>query len=190
MTKERYEPFEGVKRLSAMWERQLNGLLYMMSDNNEFVKLLKAGTDGHARYLELLRKRQDLVAGLMNIPTKKDVANVAKLSIQAEEKIDLLEEQIWKIQDVIGYSNKEITDMFEEMVTVVKQLQNDVHTAEVKQAAELSSVQMELKEFKQELNQLTDLKAELSSLKNLLQTGKVKDEENDLVLAVAGTSES
>jgi hypothetical protein len=32
-------------------------------------------------------------AGIMNIPTKKDVANVATLSIQAEGKIDILEER-------------------------------------------------------------------------------------------------
>ncbi|PLS02828.1 hypothetical protein [Neobacillus cucumis] len=191
MTKDKsYEPFEGIKRISGMWERQLNGLLYIMSDNNEFVKLLKAGTDSHARYLEFLGKKQELMAGMMNMPTKKDVANVAKLSIQAEGKIDTLEEQIWNLQDSIGLANKETLEMFQEMANVVKQLKNDFHTIEVNQAAEMSAVQLELKELKQELSQLTDIKAELSNMRNFFQKGKVKDTNEDLVLAVAGTPES
>jgi hypothetical protein len=57
--------------------------------------------------MELLRKNQELMAGIMNIPTKKDVANVANLSIQTEGKIDILEEQIWKLQDGLSEINNE-----------------------------------------------------------------------------------
>jgi len=183
-----YQPFEGIKRISDMWERQINGLLYMVSDNNEFVRLLKAGTEGHARYLELLRKRQELVAGVMNLPTKKDVANVAKLSIQAEEKIDILEEQIWNLQDSLGTVNKGNLEMFQEMVNIVKQMKDDFQQIELNHANELSAVQVELKELKQNLSQLTDIKTELEQMKNLFQEEKLKNK--DLVLAVAGTTES
>ncbi len=47
------------------------------------------------------------MASYMNIPTKSDVAKVAKLSIQAEEKIDILEEQIWNLQESFELANKE-----------------------------------------------------------------------------------
>jgi hypothetical protein len=183
-----YQPFEGIKRISEMWERQMNGLLYMLSDNNEFVKLLKVGTDSHARYLELLRKRQDLVAGVMNLPTKKDVANVAKLSIQAEEKMDNLEEQIWNLQDSISVVNQGNIEMFQEMVNIVKQMKADAQKIELNHANELSAVQNELKELKQELSQLSDIKTELENMKKLFQEEKQKDK--DLVLAVASTTES
>ncbi|MEH7096263.1 polyhydroxyalkanoate biosynthesis repressor PhaR [Neobacillus vireti] len=183
-----YQPFEGIKRISEMWERQINGLLYMVSDNNEFVKLLKSGTDGHARYLELLRKRQELVAGVMNLPTKKDVANVAKLSIQAEEKMDILEEQIWNLQDSLGTVNKGNVEMFQEMVNVVKQMKDDFQQIELNHANELSDVQVELRELKQNLSQLSEIKSELEQMKNLFQEEKLKNK--DLELAVAGTTES
>jgi hypothetical protein len=183
-----YQPFEGIKRISEMWERQMNGLLYMMSDNNEFVKLLKVGTESHARYLELLRKRQDLVAGVMNLPTKKDVANVAKLSIQAEEKMDNLEEQIWNLKESFDAVNSGNIKMFQEMVNIVKQMKEDAKKVELNHANELSAVQNELKELKQELGQLADIKTELINMKNFFQNAEQKDK--DLVLAVAGTTES
>ena len=185
-----YQPLEGIKRISDMWERRMNGLLYMMSDNNEFVKLLKVGTDSHARYLELLRKRQELVAGVMNIPTKKDVAKVAKLSIQAEEKVDVLEEQIWNLQDSLVEVNKGNIEMFQEIISIVKQIKDDVKKVEINHANELSAVQLELKELKQELSQLKDIKSELENMRNLLKEEKHKDKDKDLVLAAAGTTES
>jgi len=185
-----YQPLEGIKRISDMWERRMNGLLYMMSDNNEFVKLLKVGTDSHARYLELLRKRQELVAGVMNIPTKKDVAKVAKLSIQAEEKVDALEEQIWNLQDSLVEVNKGNIEMFQEIISIVKQIKDDVKKVEINHANELSAVQLELKELKQELSQLKDIKSELENMRNLLKEEKHKDKDKDLVLAAAGTTES
>ncbi|TWE09061.1 hypothetical protein FB550_1011093 [Neobacillus bataviensis] len=185
-----YQPLEGIKRISDMWERRMNGLLYMMSDNNEFVKLLKVGTDSHARYLELLRKRQELVAGVMNIPTKKDVAKVAKLSIQAEEKVDVLEEQIWNLQDSLVEVNKGNIEMFQEIISIVKKIRDDVKKVEINHANELSAVQLELKELKQELSQLKDIKSELENMRNLLKEEKHKDKDKDLVLAAAGTTES
>ncbi|MEH7414849.1 polyhydroxyalkanoate biosynthesis repressor PhaR [Neobacillus drentensis] len=183
-----YQPFEGIKRISEMWERQINGLLYMMSDNNEFVNLLKVGTDSHARYLELLRKRQELVAGVMNLPTKKDVAKVAKLSIQAEGKIDILEEQIWNLQDSLIEVNKGNIEMSQEIINIVKKMKDDVKKVEINHANELSAVQLGLKELKQELSQLKDIKSELENLRNLLK--EEKNRNNELVLAAAGTTES
>ena len=39
MAKEKmYDPYEGFKQISEMWEKQINGLLFMAADNNEFVR--------------------------------------------------------------------------------------------------------------------------------------------------------
>lgn len=159
MTKDKtYDPFVGVKRISEMWERQLNGLLYMMTDNNEFVRLMKTGTESHARYMELLRKNQELMAGLMNIPTKKDVADVAKISIQSEEKIDKLEEQIWNLQDSMSSLNNEYLEV-------------------------LKAVNQELSQLKDIKAELASIKSILAKGK-----GKEKEKEKELVLTGAGAS--
>lgn len=159
MTKDKtYDPFVGVKRISEMWEKQLNGLLYMMTDNNEFVRLMKVGTESHARYMELLRKNQELMAGLMNIPTKKDVADVAKISIQSEEKIDKLEEQIWNLQDSMSSLNNEYLEV-------------------------LKAVNQELSQLKDIRAELASIKTILAKGK-----GKEKEKEKELVLTGAGAS--
>lgn len=238
MTKDKtYDPFEGFMRISEMWEKQLNGLLYMMTDNNEFVRMLKVGTESHARYMELLRKNQDLMSGFLNVPTKSDVANVAKLSVQAEEKIDILEEQIWNLQDSIGSLNKENLGMFQEMVNIVKQMKTEfqkmaqeiVETKKLKEdlhelrqglvdikiiqinlqelrkeienikgikaelvglsdSDETIKIKADLQELKQGVSQLTDIKTELATLKNILQKGKSKEKEKELVITGAGTT--
>ncbi|MEH7304869.1 polyhydroxyalkanoate biosynthesis repressor PhaR [Neobacillus drentensis] len=173
-----YDPLEGFRRMSEMCEKQLNGLLYMMTDNNEFVRLLKVGTESHARYMELLRKNQEFMAGVMNIPTKKDVANVAKLSLQTEEKIDILEEQIWNVQDNLSSLNRETLAMFQEIVTIATQMKMEVQ----KIGQEIAETH-KLKEDFQELRQ------EIDTLNYLVKKGKEKDKEKELVISAAGSKD-
>jgi prefoldin subunit 5 len=187
MSKEKtYDPLQGFRKISQMWEKQLNGLFYMMTDNNEFVRLLKVGTESHARYMELLRKNQELIAGVMNIPTKNDVANVAKLSLQTEEKIDILEEQIWNIQDSLGALNNENLALFQEIVSIVQQMKDEFQKM-AQEVAETQKLKEDVQELRQGLVDLSDIKQELATLKNLLQKGKTKDKE--LVLTGAGTKD-
>ncbi|NHC40124.1 polyhydroxyalkanoate biosynthesis repressor PhaR [Bacillus sp. MM2020_1] len=183
-----YDPFLGFRKISGMWEKRLNGLLYMMTDNNEFVRLLKVGTESHARYMELLRKNQELMAGVINIPTKKDVANVAKLSLQTEEKIDILEEQIWNLQDSLGSLNNENLAMFQEIVSIVQQMKDEFQKM-AQEVAETQRLKEDFHELRQGLVDLSEIKQELATLKNLLQKGKSKDKEKELVLTGAGTKE-
>lgn len=165
MTKDRtYDPFEGFKQLSEMWERQLNGLLYMVTDNKEFVSSAKVGLDVHSRYMELLRKNQELLASSMNIPTKSDVANVANLSIQAEAKIDILEEEIWNLQDSIASLNKENISMFQEVISVVKQIKTEFQKT-AQELAETKNIQKDFQELKQTIVEIRIMQVNLQELK-------------------------
>jgi hypothetical protein len=174
MAKEKmYDPYEGFKQISEMWEKQINGLLFMAADNNEFVRLASSGLGVHSRYMELLRKNQELMAGFMNIPTKKDVANVANLSIQAEGKIDILEEQIWNLQDSIGSLNKENLELFQEMVRMIKQMQAEFQK-NIHEAAELKRMYNDLHEIRKDLVDikiiqvnLRDVRVEIEEIKDL-----------------------
>ncbi|MEW9050228.1 MAG: polyhydroxyalkanoate biosynthesis repressor PhaR [Neobacillus sp.] len=187
-----YEPFEAFKQISDMWEKQLNGMLYMMTDNKEFVRLAKTGLDSHSRYMELLRKNQELMAGLMNIPTKKDVANVAKLSIQAEAKIDILEEQIWNLQDRLGTINKENLELFQEVVNIVKQLRVDFQQT-AQEAAEIKKVREELQELRKGLVDikilqvnLQEVQKDLEEIKAMNNYSETKVIQNDLLEVKTG----
>jgi prefoldin subunit 5 len=187
-----YEPFEAFKQISDMWEKQLNGMLYMMTDNKEFVRLAKTGLDSHSRYMELLRKNQELMAGLMNIPTKKDVANVAKLSIQAEAKIDILEEQIWNLQDRLGTINKDNLELFQEVVNIVKQLRVDFQQT-AQEAAEIKKVREELQELRKGLVDikilqvnLQEVQKDLEEIKAMNNYSETKVIQNDLLEVKTG----
>jgi hypothetical protein len=173
----------------------------------------------------------EMWAGIMNIPTKKDVANVANLSFQAEGKIDILEEQMLKIQENLGASNKDNLVLFQEMVKMVKQIQvefqkNAHQVTELKRMQELrkdlvdikiiqvnlrvvrqeleeikeaqkkilkmnnlneqKTIYSELEEVKLKLNQLAEIKNEITSIKGLVvkDSSKGKTKEKELVTTV------
>ncbi|WP_342430737.1 polyhydroxyalkanoate biosynthesis repressor PhaR [Neobacillus sp. FSL H8-0543] len=160
-------PLDSVKQISEMWEKGLNGLLFQSINNNQLIQMTKFGIDAHSRYIEMLKRNREMMASYMNLPTKTDVANVAKLSIQAEEKIDILEEQIWNLQESFELANKENQRILIEMMEYTKQ----IHSEWLKASEGLA--------------QLSDIKKEFESMKKLLKKEKVKEEP---VLASAGTT--
>ncbi|MDF2856845.1 MAG: hypothetical protein K0Q87_2696, partial [Neobacillus sp.] len=91
----------------------------------------------------------------------------AKLSIQAEEKIDILEEQIWNLQESFELANKENQRILTEMMEYTKH----IHTEWLKASEGLA--------------QLSDIKKEFEAMKKLLKKEKIKEEP---MLASAGTT--
>ncbi|MDR7076526.1 hypothetical protein J2Y03_001529 [Neobacillus niacini] len=179
MSKEKmFDPYEGFIQISEMWEKQINGLLYLAADNNEFVRLANKGLGVHSRYMELLRKNQELMAGIMNIPTKRDVANVANLSIQAEGKIDILEEQIWNLQDSLGAINKENLELFHEMVKMVKQMQAEFQK-NIHEVAEIKKMKDDLQEIRKDLVDIKIIQVNLRDVREELE--EIKETQKKLV---------
>jgi uncharacterized protein YdiU (UPF0061 family) len=179
MAKEKmYDPYEGFKQISKMWEKQINGLLFMAADNNEFVRLANTGLGVHSRYMELLRKNQELMAGIMNIPTKKDVANVANLSIQAEGKIDILEEQIWKLQDGLSEMNKENQALFHEMVMMVKQMRVEFQKT-IQEVSELKRMKDDFQEIRKDLVDIKIIQVNLRDVREELE--EIKETQKEIL---------
>ncbi len=171
-----YDPFEGFKLITGIWEKQFTNLLFRTADNKPFVRTVNLGLDAHSRYMELLRRNQEIIAGLMNIPTKKDVAKVAKLSIQAEEKIDLLEEQLWTIQDRMVELNKENLKFLQEVVQSVNLLKGELE----KNTQELAASKSINSSLQKELAQLADIKKDISELKGLVGKEKKRESKKEL----------
>lgn len=138
-----FDPYDTFKNFSNRWEQRMNDMIHLYTNNNYFIKYAKMSSDSDARYVEWLRKNQEMLANRLNLPTKNDLANVAKLSVQTEEKLDSLEEQIWNLSDSVARTNKEMESGIEVSHEVVKMT-------------------------KQLYTQLTETKEELAELKNLL----------------------
>jgi hypothetical protein len=181
-----YNPYEGFKQISEMWEKQINGLFFMAADNNEFVRLANPGLGVHSRYMELLRKNQELMAGIMNIPTKKDVANDANLSIQAEGKMDILEEQIWKLQESLSEINKENLALFQEMVKMVKQMQVEFQRT-IQEVSDLKKMRDDFQEIRKDLVDIKIIQVNLRDIKGELEEIKETQQE---ILKMEGSDES
>ena len=138
-----FDPYDTFKKLSIQWEQRMNDMIHLCTNNNEFIKYAQISSDSNAGYVEWLRKNQEMLANQLNVPTKNDLANVAKLSVQTQEKLDSVEEQIWDLSDSAVRTNKEMVSVVEvshELVKMTKQLKT----------------------------QLTETKEELAELKNLL----------------------
>ncbi len=184
--KKPYDPFESFHKLSLLWEKQINDFIYHWTDNKDFIKMSNTGTEINSRYLETFKKNQEALAGVLNLPTKNDIANVATLTVQAEEKIEALEEQIWDLQDTIKSQNKEIESVVEiskEIIKLTKQLKTELVKTK-KEQIETKELKAELQEMKFELMKLTNFKEEFESIKGLLEKNKEVDRE----LAGSGTS--
>ena len=183
-----YDPYETFKKYTEQWEKQLNDMIHLWTNNREFVQFSKAGTDSHAWFLEMFRKNQELLANQWNLPTKTDVANVAKLSIQTEEKLDSLEEQIWKLQDSVDTSNKEIESMVEissDIIKLTKQLKAELTKAK-KELSETKKLRTEVQDLRNEIDNLHSLKEELLVLKDVMKhdsSTEVKPEEEKELVA-------
>ena len=138
-----FDPYDTFKKFSIQWEQRMNDMIHLCTNNNDFIKYAKMSSDSNAGYVEWLRKNQEMLANQLNLPTKNDLANVAKLSVQTQEKLDSLEEQIWDLSDSVARTNKEMESVVEVLHEVVKMT-------------------------KQLKTQLTETKEELAELKNLL----------------------
>ncbi|MGJ7910404.1 polyhydroxyalkanoate biosynthesis repressor PhaR [Neobacillus sp. LXY-1] len=166
-----FDPFEAFHKMSLLWEKQINDFIYLWTNNNEFVKVSNMGTELHSRYLEQLKKNQEMMASVLNLPTKSDITNVANLTIQAEEKIEALEEQLWELQDSVKSQSKDLESVVEiskEVIKLSKQLKTEL-TKTKKEVADTKSLHAELQEMKFELLKLNQFKEEFVTLKQFME---------------------
>lgn len=147
-------PFDSIRQISEMWEKGLNGLLFQSINNNPLIQVTKLGIEANSRYIEMLKRNRELMANYMNLPTKNDVANAVKQTMQAEEKIDILEEQIWNLQDQFTLATQEQNNVLGEILEFTKH------------------IHLEWQKASQELAALSEMKNEFEEMKKLLQKEK------------------
>ena len=172
-----FDPYESLQKISLLWEKQINDFIYLLTNNKEFINLTTRGTNLHSRYLESFKQNQETLASVLNLPTKNDVANVANLTLQTEEKMQDLEKQIWGLQDAVKSQNREIetvVDVSKEIIKLTKQLKNELVKTK-KELAETKSLRAELQELKFELLKLNNFKQEFETIKELIKVDKAEE---------------
>lgn len=169
--KKSYDPYESLHKFSQLWEKQINDFIYLLTNSKDFVKMSNLGTGIQSRYVEAFKKNQESLASVLNLPTKNDVTNVAALTLQAEEKMEALEEQIWEIQDSVKSQSKDIESIVEvsqEIIKLTKQLKTEFVKTK-KEMEDTKNLHAELQEMKFELMKLNNFKNEFETIKSLLE---------------------
>ncbi|QFT90365.1 hypothetical protein FIU87_17125 [Bacillus sp. THAF10] len=75
-------------------ENDLNETIKNSLNNEMIYRILGKKSEKNAEKLRSIREQVEVLSLQYNFPTKNDVANLAKLLIQIEEKIDKLEEKM------------------------------------------------------------------------------------------------
>ncbi|MGG1677175.1 polyhydroxyalkanoate biosynthesis repressor PhaR [Neobacillus sp. NRS-1170] len=171
-----YDPYDMFTKFSTQWEKQLNELFRTGTNNRDFLRFARISSDSNTLYQEMFKKYQETVESQFNLPTKNDLVNIAKLSIQTEEKLDLMEEEIWKLQDSFHSSSKEIEGIGKvsrDIINLAKELKTDISKTKIDQA-EIKELHSEFQEIKKGLADLKVLKEEISKLPEILAVNKNK----------------
>lgn len=101
------EFFSSLRQSGFTLEEKLNQPIQGLLNDDQLVKSA-ANLTGFLTYnLRDLQKHIEALATIFLIPTKNDVANVAKLTLQTEEKVDRLEEHLIKLIGLMQYGESD-----------------------------------------------------------------------------------
>ncbi|AND42008.1 hypothetical protein A361_23635 [Cytobacillus oceanisediminis 2691] len=85
---------QAIKKLGTKVERELNESIQNSINKEEIFKNLITRSEVTAASMKKLQEAIETLSIPLNFPTKTDVANAAKLTVQAEEKMDLIDEKV------------------------------------------------------------------------------------------------
>ncbi|MCA1321824.1 hypothetical protein LC085_18150 [Bacillus tianshenii] len=78
-------------------EKQLNELIQTNLNREDIAKYGELGSELLARRMRTVKENVELLSFQYNFPTKNDMANLAKLMIELEEKMMSIQEQLDKL---------------------------------------------------------------------------------------------
>lgn len=97
--------FDFLKKFGLKVEFDANTWIQNGLNKEDILKVLSKNAKLTAKAIENLKELVENISIPLNLPTKNDVANVAKLTLQNEEKIDALEDQIRALNEYVRNMN-------------------------------------------------------------------------------------
>ncbi|MGE7603653.1 hypothetical protein ACQKL5_14360 [Peribacillus sp. NPDC097675] len=98
--------YKGLKLLGTQKEQKLNDKIREAINNRSFIESISRNSQQQVPRINKMQEASERMSIIMNYPTKKDVANVAKLVIQLEEKVDKVEELLLNLTEGKKGSNR------------------------------------------------------------------------------------
>lgn len=101
------EFYRDLKLLAQGGETLLNAFIQKWLNQEELTHFVGRNSKVAFELVNKLQKYQELITSVLKIPTKDDVANVAKLVLNSDDKLDLIEEQFHKLKNNLGHNYME-----------------------------------------------------------------------------------
>lgn len=107
MTKEKKpsDLYETLRNAGFQLETHLNENIHKYMNQKEFAAAASVFKKVHGRLMDLLQEFHETASPHLSTPTKKDVANIAQLVVQVEEKVDVLSDQVAELTESIKKLN-------------------------------------------------------------------------------------
>ncbi|CAM3463576.1 hypothetical protein [Cytobacillus oceanisediminis] len=83
-----------IKKVGMKVEKELNESIQNSLNKEDVLKDMITRSEVTAAAMKKLQQAIETLSIPLNFPTKTDVANAAKLTVQAEEKMDLIDEKV------------------------------------------------------------------------------------------------
>lgn len=159
-----FDPYETLKKVGGALEHQLNEWIHTHINKKEIAQAASIQAQSLAHFILRFQECMETLSIPLNLPTKNDVANVAKLTLQVEEKLDGLEEQVAKLARMIEKTKQNLPHF------IPPQPPQPTQTPS---AALLDSLQTEWASLKSEITKFHTAKKEVEILKAILEVSLI-----------------
>ena len=120
--------FKALSKKAVELEKYLNEEIKKQLNKQGVANVATANAEMYATLLKQLQDYMELLSIHFNQPTKTDIANLAKLVIQTEEKIDNLEEEILDLKKSIHELTKRAKKLPTMQMVTDNRRKNDGHS--------------------------------------------------------------
>ncbi|WP_158555837.1 hypothetical protein [Peribacillus glennii] len=100
--------YESLRKMGFKMEREWNRKIKDLLNKRTIIKQASMESQISAKIFKQLQDSMETLSALGNFPTKRDVANVAKMQVQLEEKIDQIEEMLSQLR--AGHISQDYSD--------------------------------------------------------------------------------
>lgn len=129
-TKHPFDPISMWKTIYEQTEANWSGILHEMMEREDFSENMGDTLNHYLQYQELVSKMTETYLKEVNMPSRSEVANIASLIINLEEKVDFLSDEL---DDNLMQTNQ---------MKDIKHLQQTVNQLDEKMSSILSQIEL------------------------------------------------
>ncbi|MBT2706412.1 hypothetical protein [Bacillus sp. ISL-47] len=97
-----------IKKVGMKVEKELNESIQNSINKEDVLNNMLTRSEVTAAAMKKLQQAIETLSIPLNFPTKTDVANAAKLTVQAEEKMDLIDERVMSLAQAMEELKKSL----------------------------------------------------------------------------------